>query len=849
VALSAAYVDGELAERGALSVPSQSEADQAFQKFRELIQSHAILGIDDPKLSEADTRSKLIDPVFREVLDWSESEIRREKPVTSGFVDYVLGIEAAYLLVEAKRTKPRFRLEAPTKPRKLKLDGPHLLGYQKIRGSLEQAQRYASDLGAQVAVLTNGTQFILFRPYLPGRSWTTGIAIAFHDSNDIVQDFALFFRLLARDSVVSGALLDVFEQFEGITETLYTPIQYIHNPDSELVRNPFWSKISKIITPLFTDQAESPASQEEIIQNCYVKTALSDQADRSLDRLLKDLPSKSLVDAGVKHTEASRRSPFAYQFERDVESHRPGTYVLTGGVGSGKTTFLRRFALVVEPVFIKQYCVWVHVDFLTFGSVAAGDADTEILSFVYHQVRKQIELNYPDKIPQQGEEIRALFEEELSRAKKTRLYGIPDGSTEWNQEVGKIVDSLYQSAQSFVSALLKIMRRKGLRLVIVLDNTDQQGEAFQERVFLFAQKLSQEHQALCIVALREERFFAAFRRGIFDAFGDRRFHIGSPELRWVLKERLSYGRKKFAEAARTGSLTLNETELQEIDRLLETLVRSTTQVNANIVRMLACVSNGDMRHALDMFREFVSSGNTDVNKILGIVARSGGYTVPFHEFAKSTILGSRRYFRAGRSHIVNVFKKSAARRASHITGLRILARLHRAEEAASAQGEGFVKTLMLLREYRSSFGNAEDFEEVAGEFIRRGLIESEPPRVAEVAHSASMRISASGSYYWRYLVRAFAYVDLMWVDTPIADSGLAKQLAGMAETSDMAVRFKRVRAFLDFISNQELHELIEVTRRSGPYREALMPQIREQIESEILHISKKTNTPDIGAAE
>src|SRR5262249_27151910 len=151
--------------------------------------------------------AKLIDTIFKDILVWSESEIRREEPSSSGFADYLFGSDSAYILVEAKRTNPRFRLEAPSKPRKLKLQGPHLLGQKKMREHLEQAQRYATDLGAQVAVVTNGSQFILFRPYLPGRSWTYGIAIAFHDHDDIVQDFALFFRLLCRDQVVSGGLL------------------------------------------------------------------------------------------------------------------------------------------------------------------------------------------------------------------------------------------------------------------------------------------------------------------------------------------------------------------------------------------------------------------------------------------------------------------------------------------------------------------------------------------------------------------------------------------------------------------------------------------------------------------
>ncbi len=79
---------------------SQSPADSAFAKFREILTSNCLFKFDDNLLTEADTRSKLIDPLFKEVLGWNEAEIRREKPVTNGFIDYVLGADYSYLLIE-----------------------------------------------------------------------------------------------------------------------------------------------------------------------------------------------------------------------------------------------------------------------------------------------------------------------------------------------------------------------------------------------------------------------------------------------------------------------------------------------------------------------------------------------------------------------------------------------------------------------------------------------------------------------------------------------------------------------------------------------------------------------------
>jgi hypothetical protein len=37
--------------------------------------------------------------------------------------------------------------------------------------------------------------------------------------------YSIFFRLLAREQVVSGALLDAFEEAEGITQTLFAKVR------------------------------------------------------------------------------------------------------------------------------------------------------------------------------------------------------------------------------------------------------------------------------------------------------------------------------------------------------------------------------------------------------------------------------------------------------------------------------------------------------------------------------------------------------------------------------------------------------------------------------------------------
>ncbi|MCC6527282.1 MAG: hypothetical protein IT373_31830 [Polyangiaceae bacterium] len=98
-------------------------------------------------------------------------------------------------------------------------------------------------------------------------------------------------------------------------------------------------------------------------------------------------------------------------------------------------------------------------------------------------------------------------------------------------------------------------------------------------------------------------------------------------------------------------------------------------------------------------------------------------------------------------------------------------------------------------------------------------------------------------YYYKYLVRAFAYLDLVFVDTPIRDKNLANSLARQAQAAsdDFGARFDRVRGFLEYMDREDAEEIRLSADRSGPYVECVIPDIRAQIEQEIEVIIDRKN--------
>jgi hypothetical protein len=98
--------------------------DVAAERLDDLISE--IAGYKNTIHSEEDTRLKVLNPMFHEVLGWPMKEIStEERSGKSGFIDYKLTVNGlARLVVEAKRDGRELGLEPHTAGRAYKLSGP-----------------------------------------------------------------------------------------------------------------------------------------------------------------------------------------------------------------------------------------------------------------------------------------------------------------------------------------------------------------------------------------------------------------------------------------------------------------------------------------------------------------------------------------------------------------------------------------------------------------------------------------------------------------------------------------------------------------------------------------------------
>ena len=262
-------------------------------------------------------------------------------------------------------------------------------------------------------------------------------------------------------------------------------------------------------------------------------------------------------------------------------------------------------------------------------------------------------------------------------------------------------------------------------------------------------------------------------------------------------------------------LSIDRSAVADFLRIVET---SIFRQNKNIARFIEALCFGNMRKALDMFTNFLTSGATDVDKMLTIYRQSGEYFVAFHEFIKSIMLGDRRYYKDGSSEILNVFDCGIERNSSHITALRIIHLLSQSRRQYAREGQGYVDLSQVVGMSEDVFDNREDCVRTLNRLVGRQLIETNTRSTDSITGASHVRVTSSGWYYARYLTRAFSYTDLVLQDTPIDSSGVEQELRAFVHEVDnlsdrqeekrtrMEVRFKRVRLFLDYLQREEDRE-------------------------------------------
>lgn len=773
--------------------------------------------------TEADTRSKFIDTLLINCLGWSEDDIRREVSADGLRLDYLLSTTRPVLVIEAKKAGIEFPVFQNKKIQTVKLES-----YQKTNPSLKehikQVAQYCWDRSAPIAILTNGKTYILFMAVrADGVPWVEGRLIIIPNIFDESTDFADLYNLLSKDVIISGGLLSRL-LVDEIPMRPKNVLSTYNDPNMTIPRNPLGLALEPLLLQVFSDVTKEDSP--EVLKNCYVLPGETHLYKEEFEALLLDRPPK-FSDAVLSISSKNSYEKF-HEYLKDYFSRKEWeqTIFVIGGVGVGKTIFLRRF---FDPHInedeISLRTIAFYIDFRK-----PGLDPQKVENFIYERLFDAIlELDQKPILSEKDHKFDFSSYEGLQQVFwpqiKWFLQG-PEGklrdidAKEYEKAKINFLSSLRDNKKLFVKGVFRVLREKYHQYAcIILDNADQCDAEYQKSIYLYSRTLESYLNCLIVVALREEWYWHFGQvGGPLSAYHDVVYHIPAPRVRNVLERRIDYALElleKYHIPRAYADLGENfQLEAKHLIKYLR-IFKSAFVNNDDVTIFYECLSNGNVRRGLDAFLGFLRSGHTHADEYLKAIVSDGTYVLKFHQVFKSISRERYFYYSSNRSIIPNVFNPLEGidgLQVSYFVRIYLLNYLARESVTESPQGRGYVPMIQ-MNYILGKLGLDEVLiKQLIVSFFDKNLIEPDAKLSSDYEKWKYLRITAFGLYIIRNMTHRFPYLEAIMLDTPIKNIEILTRITGLYLEGKKPSLHQRVLCVKDFVKYLQKEESFEQIR-------------------------------------
>ena len=789
-----------------------------IQTVRQLVELYS--GRD---LNEADTRHRIVDEIIHTVFSWPKNGVGCERYINDGFIDYVLYNESgkAALIVEAKKDGIYFELPHYLEDKCSLSSIGKIKSNDKIKAALEQARQYCFDIGCPFGCITNGNEWIFFKAFQDGTRWDDLGCFIVPGLNFFEESYAVLYNDFSYTSIVNeNSLYKLFGKGKHPILTRFGVFENIIDSDHPIINNrlaPYLRSISKA----FFDKLE-PA-EHDFMEKCYVMPSQAGKSFDGFSSLLQDRLTPFFKKFRIEELRPDKSGgQLGYALERKIFYHYSGDVIIIfGGKGAGKSTFIRKFFYHSPPEFIINQSKVALIDLISVP---------EEKEIIRTHIWKQLCLQLDTECLLDGDRdiLKDLFSDRYEVSLRQDLAGLDKDSLDYNKKLNSLLHKWKNDRKYLASKLYSKHKANGKESIVILDNTDQYPN-LQDFCFTIAQEIAAEIGCICIISMREERFYSSNIKGVLDAFHNRGFHLSSPNLRDVFLRRVNFVIDIIRASPDSISLD-NDNDKNDVLRFYLILQQAFDNQNSHLNRFMIACSRGNVRHALDIFHEFLLSGYLNVDEMLRI---EGIWTIQNHQVIKPMMTPDRFYYNEALSKIPNLYQLRGIDTSSHFSAMRILKFLY---NDFSLRAITYIPIAKIRRYFIDVFDQNSDFELNLAILLNHGLIESSN-RMDDFSSSIdSIKISAYGVYFLRTLMHNFTYLDLITHDCRFHSESIANTMARFAN-EDLQMFFERnplkriqhrlskVEIFLNYLQQEEEREVVEYGL--ADFYENLIPKVIE----------------------
>ena len=740
--------------------------DKAFQNFQKVIGD--LPNFQSTLVSEADVRLKILDTILTNVLGWSKADIQTEEKAGQGFLDYKLTIEGiAKVVIEAKRTERSFNLNSRICGGTYKLSGP-ILKNSDVQEGINQAIEYSAYKGTELACVTNGIEWVVFRSNRIGDGTDTleGKAFIFESLVCVKDEFSLFYDLLAKERVLNLTYRGLFQEAEGriirhsgFQRTLRNPAKAVFL--SQSIDMP---EFDRLMTSFF--QRLSDEHDREMVEFCFVETKESKAAEQRLVRLADELVGHIQTlntDSGIQLADLLERA-------RDASLNQ--FILVVGTKGSGKSTFIQRFFNSRLPPALRQSCIPIIVNL----SDSDGD-ENKIIEWLRYNLLTKAEAAVGNETLTWDELIGHMFFSEYQRWSITIMPELYKKDKEqFKIEFGKHIESIRENDPvAYLRGLLKnFIKGRKLLPCLVFDNADHFSIEFQDRVFQFARSLYEQELCVVIMPITDKTSWQLSGQGALNSFENEALLLPTPSAKHVLEKRINYVLKKMEEgiAKESGSYFIGKgirVNVNDIFKFVKTLqeIFLNTSKTANVLGQLA---NHNVRDVLELTRGLVNSPHIGLEQEFKAYVLNNAIHIPPYNVERALIRGRYDIFAlTSNKYVHNIFELNTELETTPLLGIRILQALKDAEVRFGDSRTRFMNKDDLIGYIQAIGIDRRVIEIWLDAMLKAGLIFNYDPTQVDVSKATQLEISPCGKLHLFWACGSYVFLESMAEVTAIFD--------------------------------------------------------------------------------